>query len=249
MALRLDTEAQWEDFLKEADIPEEEATQYAKIFKDNRIKAAALPDLTDVLLKTLGITIIGDILAIIRHAKAQSQPVPTQQQAPVAQTLAPAFKAPTAAARLPTITADMTHQQYRKFRVDWEVYKQITAMPTSHAQNHLYNACNDDVQTSLISCNSHCLTLSEPDLLNIIETVVTKHTNPAVHKIKFRKQIQQDSESIKEFVVRLKSTAVDCEFTCPKCKADISESIKISSSADLTTKPYKPTSSQKPINC
>ena len=97
MALRLDTEAQWEDFLKEADIPEE-ATQYAKIFKDNRIKAAALPDLTDVLLKTLGITIIGDILAIIRYAKAQSQPVPTQQQAPVAQTLAPAFKAPTAGA-------------------------------------------------------------------------------------------------------------------------------------------------------
>ena len=65
MALQLDTEAQWEDFLKEADIPEEEATQYAKIFKDNRIKAAVLPDLTDVLLKTLGITIIGDILAII----------------------------------------------------------------------------------------------------------------------------------------------------------------------------------------
>ena len=96
MALRLDTEAQWEDFLKEVDIPE------------------------DVLLKTLGITINGDILAIIRHAKAQSQPVPTQQQAPVAQTLAPAFKTPTAAARLPTITAYMTHQQYRKFRVDWE---------------------------------------------------------------------------------------------------------------------------------
>ena len=222
MALPLDTEEQWETFLGEADIPELEAKQYAKIFKDNRIKAAALPDLNAELLKNLGITVIGDILAIIRHSKASLQPVsPGKYEAPA--TSVPTFKAPSAAAKLPTISADMTHQQFRKFRVDWQVYKQITALPTTHAQNHLYNACYEEVQTSLINTNPKCLTLSETDLLDTIEKVVIRRMNPAFHKMNFRKQIQQDNESIKDYIIRLKSTAVDCEFACPVCKADISE--------------------------
>ena len=45
MELRLDTEQQWETFLKDAEIPDDEAKAYAKIMEDNWIKAAILPDL------------------------------------------------------------------------------------------------------------------------------------------------------------------------------------------------------------
>ena len=44
MALRLDTEQQWETFLKEADIPDDEAKAYAKIMKNNRNYFADMPD-------------------------------------------------------------------------------------------------------------------------------------------------------------------------------------------------------------
>ena len=45
MALRLDTEPEWEAFLIAADIPEEKAAAYSKIFVTNQIKITALPDL------------------------------------------------------------------------------------------------------------------------------------------------------------------------------------------------------------
>ena len=117
MALpNLSTEPEWEPFLHAADIPEEEASAYAKIFVQNRIKGSALPDFDSDLLVTLGITIIGDKLSIIRHAKTVcklgNQPLSHASSSP-----AP-FKAPSAVAKLPSINSEMTHQQFRKFRID-----------------------------------------------------------------------------------------------------------------------------------
>ena len=222
MALRLDTEQQWETFFKDAEIPDDEAEAYAKIMKDNRIKAATLPDLNTELLKSLGITIIGDVLAIIRHAKSKCQA--TAEPASISQSaMTPTFKAPAAAAKLPSISNEMTHQQFRKIKIDWAVYKEIVSLPDSHVQNHLYSACAEEVQNSLINYNPDCLSMSEENFLNAIEKIVTKSINPSVHKMSFRKMYQKENESIKDYVIRLKSFAVDCEFTCPSCKVDISE--------------------------
>ena len=222
MALRLDTEQQWETFFKDAEIPDDEAEAYAKIMKDNRIKAATLPDLNTELLKSLGITIIGDVLAIIRHAKSKCQA--TAEPASISQSaMTPTFKAPAAAAKLPSILNEMTHQQFRKIKIDWAVYKEIVSLPDSHVQNHLYSACTEEVQNSLINYNPDCLSMSEENFLNAIEKIVTKSINPSVHKMSFRKMYQKENESIKDYVIRLKSFAVDCEFTCPSCKVDISE--------------------------
>ena len=60
MALRLENEHEWTGFLLEAGIPADESAQYAKIFKDNRLRATELPDLNMDLLKSLGVTVIGD---------------------------------------------------------------------------------------------------------------------------------------------------------------------------------------------
>ena len=219
MALRLENEHEWTGFLLEAGIPADESAQYAKIFKDNRLRATELPDLNMDLLKSLGVTVIGDALAIIRHAKSKFEAVKMEDSTVPSQ---PTFKAPAAVAKLPTINADMTHPQFRKFLVDWEVYKNITGLPTNHIANHIYSACCSEVQSTLINTNKSWITLHESELLQAIESIVTKVTNPAVHRMGFRNIIQQEGESIKEFVVRLRSAAVDCAFACPSCHFDIS---------------------------
>ena len=67
----LATADDWNKFLTEAGIPKEEAKTYAKTLADNRISYPS--DLTRDILKELGITIIGDALAILKHANLKNK--------------------------------------------------------------------------------------------------------------------------------------------------------------------------------
>ena len=73
MALRV--AEQWEQFLTAAaGIPSEESKRYAAMFVTNHINKTTVPVLSKDYLTDLGVTIIGDILAIIQHAKSLSEP-------------------------------------------------------------------------------------------------------------------------------------------------------------------------------
>ena len=85
----------------------------------------------------------------------------------------------------------------------------------SQIHAHLYNSCDDYVQTSLVNTAADFFTLSEDQLLTTLETIVTQHSNPAVHHLKFTSLTQSENESIENFVVTLKSVVPDCEFTFP----------------------------------
>ena len=61
-------------------------------------------------------------------------------------------------------------------------------------------------------------------MLKAIKQEVTKSANPAVHRMTFGNVMQHENELIKEFLVRLRSVAVDYEFTCPACSHDLSNS-------------------------
>ncbi|XP_050525894.1 uncharacterized protein C19orf47 homolog [Daktulosphaira vitifoliae] len=59
----------WIKFFLEAGIPAFASTKYAAIFFENRIQSNMLMDLDKDILKEMGITVIGDIIAILKHAK------------------------------------------------------------------------------------------------------------------------------------------------------------------------------------
>lgn len=163
----------WEKYLRDAGIPEEAAHQYAKSFTENRMTFEILPSMDRSFLRDLGITVIGDIMKILQHVSSSSTPDSTTY---ATTNPTPSVK-PTAShksAKLPSITSDMTHPQFRKFKIDWAVYKQIVGIPTNQIASMIYNACDDATQTSIINNHPNFLTFNENNFLNAIETIVTK---------------------------------------------------------------------------
>ncbi|XP_074498244.1 uncharacterized protein C19orf47 homolog isoform X2 [Sebastes fasciatus] len=61
--------SEWIQFFEDAGIPAGLAVTYAVSFVDNRIHKNMLMDLSKDIMMDLGITVIGDIIAILKHAK------------------------------------------------------------------------------------------------------------------------------------------------------------------------------------
>lgn len=59
----------WIQFFSDAGIPSFASSKYATIFYENRIQSNMLMDLDKDILKEIGITVIGDMIAILKHAK------------------------------------------------------------------------------------------------------------------------------------------------------------------------------------
>ncbi len=199
----------WKNLFMENGIKEAKATEYGEKFVTEEMSVDILPQLDRDILKEMGVTIIGDALAILRIGGNI-----------MSASRSPSVKAP--AAKLPQIASDMTHQQFRKFTVDWNVFLTMTRPPASQIHAILYSCCDDAAQTAIINTYPGFFTAATDELLKKIEAIVTKKSNPTVHRMTFSGMMQQDNESVQAYVIRLKSSATDCEFACPSCKHDMS---------------------------
>ena len=126
----------------------------------------------------------------------------------------------------------MTSAEFRKFKLDWQVYKTIRNFLSNQIVPKFYSSCEAEVQNSIINTYPDFLTKEEDDIVQLIEKIVTKQANPAVHRLTFRNIDQLENETINSFLVRLKSSSNECEFECPQCHYDLSS---IQGSADTGT--------------
>ena len=210
--MALSTQEQWESFFKEAGIEASSSSTYANTFVTNKITHPE--ELTRDILKELGIRVVGDAMAIIRHAKTMETIKTVEKKETAEHQFKPQISPP-------KIQAEMTSASFRKFRVDWQVYKQITKIPADQISPLLYSACDPGVQNSILNTEPEFLKLDEEKNLAIIEKLVTKLTNPTVHRLSFANLNQSTGESINSYIIRLKETAKDCSFSCPNCSFDM----------------------------
>ena len=68
--MALTSKEQWETFLKAANVPDAESTTYADKLVEQRTSIHNIPELERDDFRDLGITVLGDIKNIIRHAKS-----------------------------------------------------------------------------------------------------------------------------------------------------------------------------------
>ena len=204
----------WFNFFCNAGIPADTAHTYATAFVNNRIIETMLPRLNHQYLTEFGITIFGDVLSILAHIT--SDPVPTTA---TSNTTPPLPKSTKAKPR--QITSEMTHSQFWKFKIDWDLFKRITAILFDQITAQLYNLCDDSVQNSIINAITDVFQQDKSSLLQLIENIVTKYSNPTVHHMHFGNLAQTFTESIQAYLVKLKSAALDCEFSSPDCHYDL----------------------------
>ncbi|VDM68976.1 unnamed protein product [Strongylus vulgaris] len=62
----------WHSFFIKIGIPAGVSSRYAEVFRQNRVTKDMLPDLDKATLTDLGVTAVGDQLAILRSAKDAS---------------------------------------------------------------------------------------------------------------------------------------------------------------------------------
>ncbi len=163
---------------------------------------------------------IGDVLRILKYSNRYESP---GDQRPLLEDVrhphhAPS-KPPTATA--PPIKAEMTNPEFRKLKIDWGVFQSMTNLPPVKLAAHIYTSCDSSVQTSIINSTEDFFKLNEAEIFELIEKIVTKRSNPTVHRLGFSNLAQSSGEAVKDFVTRLKSHARDCEFACPKCHHDL----------------------------
>ena len=164
----------------EAGISIDSAKNHATKFADEKLTIESLQMLDHSMLKELGVTLMGKALCILKQAKdatAQS----TRIQA--------------LAAKLPNLNIEMTPQQFRKFRIDWDVFTKMTNMPSSQFNIHLYNCADEDVQNTIINTYPNFFTTDPDKLLDMIEALVTQRSNPIVHHLAFASMSQDEGEA------------------------------------------------------
>ena len=126
MALR--TKEEWTNFIIAAGFQPEDSATYATAFIENQLTKSSLPALTKEYLKDLGITIIGDIITILKHITTyishQHSPTGSVKETNPSNPRETIVKSTNISP--PKLESQMTHPRFRKFKVDWNVYKKIS---------------------------------------------------------------------------------------------------------------------------
>lgn len=133
--------------LQNVGIDAESATTYAAAFERESFTMAGIDMLDKQSLIDLGITKLGHQLAIFKIGKQMEQNTNQALQSQIANPLAVKLSP----AKAPILLAEMTAQQFRKFRIDWSVFCEITGLPAEKYHVQLYSNAEEAVQSAIIN--------------------------------------------------------------------------------------------------
>ena len=176
------TKDEWVGILTDAGVDAAAAAGYADIFVSEKLSWSSIGMLDRGILKELGITVLGDALAILQLAKGTPPSGLVCAKPP--------------AAKLPELHLEMTKQHYRKFEVDWNVFTQMTHLPTPHYNVQLYSCADSEVQTAIINTYPDWVKCDASKLIKMLEGIVTQKSNPMVHRMGFGNLSQAETETI-----------------------------------------------------
>ena len=183
MALQTGSDlADWESIFTNVGITTASAKIYAQTFTSEGITRDTMHMLDWTMLKELGIKSMGEVLIILKLAK-ENPASPTTHVKPTAKP--------------PQLNSEMTPQQFRKFKIDWDVFTKMTNLSDTQMNVQLYNCAEETVQNSIINTYPEFFNVDPSKLLDMLEVLVTMKSNPIVHRISFSSIAQGDSTEVR----------------------------------------------------
>ena len=123
---------QWERFLIKAGIQQESANSHAKTFAENKLS------------QDLGVSVLGEVLTILKQGTNTNDiaatPTITRQQVSSIPSAKP-----------PRLSLDMSQQQFRKCKIDWDIFIKLTNLDKAKHNMNMYNSADEEVQRSIIN--------------------------------------------------------------------------------------------------
>ena len=121
----------------------------------------------------------------------------------------------------------MTETAWRDFESQWLRYKRSTGLTGDDIIDQLISCCSDSLRMNINSdAGSDINTMTEKQILQAMQLIAVRKTNPMVHRNQLRDMKQGEDEAFRNFVSRLKEAAIDCKFSlqCSKqgCKTNTS---------------------------
>jgi len=119
----------------------------------------------------------------------------------------------------PIININTDEREWELFKDSWNRYKVMTGITDQNVlRMELRASCSQEVNKLLFEYIGADIldTSTELNLLEHIKRVAVKGTHKEVHRINFFRLSQMDGETVTQYVARLKSQAVLCQFkvTC-----------------------------------
>ena len=189
----------WEWFFIEAGLSIVSAKTHATKFADEKLTIESLQMLDRSMLKELSVTLMGEALCILKQAKKA-----TAQSTRIQALATKHFN----------LHIKMTPQQFRKFRIDWNVFTKITNMPSSQFNIHPYICADEAVQNAIINTHLNFFTTDPDKLLDMVEVLVNQRTYPIVYRFAFASMSQDEGEPIQSYLVRLRAIAIASHAPC-----------------------------------
>ena len=111
---------------------------------------------------------------------------------------------------------DMNSSEFRMYTKDWRDFKTLTRFTDEQLVLQMRLNMDADLKRAIdTNLGERWNTLSVEDALSAIKSTIKHTSNPAVFRKDFDGMTQNNGESVREFVTRLRSCALDCEYVCP----------------------------------